>query len=99
MRSRLVFQILFILYCVEAGIFLAFVPWSPLWERHLLAFPLLRLRAFGLHPLLRSAISGFGLVHLIWGVHDLELLLARWRAARPAAGGGGASPPPGGEPR
>lgn len=79
MRSGHVFRILFILYCVEAGVFLAFVPWSTLWERHLLEIPWVGVRAFGLHPLWRSVLSGFGLVHLVWGVHDLELLLASWR--------------------
>ena len=79
MRFRRVFRILFILYCVEAGVFLALVPWSTLWERFLLEFPLLGLGALGLHPLLRSALTGLGLVHLIWGVHDLELLITDWR--------------------
>ena len=79
MRSGLVFRILFILYCVEAGVFLVFVPWSTLWERHLLEVPFVGIRALGLHPFLRSALTGFGLVHLIWGVHDLELLIERWR--------------------
>jgi len=79
MRRRYLFDILFVLYCVEAGVFLAFVPWSTLWERHLLEIPVLGLRAFGLHPILRSALSGFGLVHLVWAAHDLELLLERWR--------------------
>ncbi len=78
MRSRSIFQVVFILYCVEAGVFLALVPWSTLWERHLLELPILGLRTFGLHPILRGAVTGFGIVHLIWGVHDLELLLERW---------------------
>jgi len=79
MRPRRLFRILFILYCVEAGVFLAFVPWSPLWERHLLEMPWIGVRALGLHPLWRSALTGFGLVHLVWAVHDLELLLGSWR--------------------
>lgn len=79
MRSAKIFRVLFVVYCVEAGVFLALVPWSSLWERHLLELPLVGLRAFGLHPLLRSALTGFGLVHLIWGIHDLELLLESWR--------------------
>ena len=79
MRSSQLFKILFILYCVEAGVFLAFVPWSTLWERHLLELPWVGVRAFGMHPLWRGALTGFGLVHLVWGVHDLDLLLSQWR--------------------
>jgi hypothetical protein len=31
-----------------------------------------------LHPLFRGAVSGFGLVHLVWGANDLQALLG-WR--------------------
>ncbi len=34
-----------------------------------MAFEILR------QPLLRSALSGFGLVHLVWCMHDLTLFL------------------------
>ncbi len=84
MRSRAVFRVLFVIYCVEAGVFLMLIPWSNLWERHLLELPFVGLRTFALHPMLRGAVTGFGIVHLIWGVHDLELLLGRWfRWSRP----------------
>ena len=49
------------------------IPWSPGWDRmlsHLPAgFEILRL------PLLRGAITGFGLVHLVWCAHDLLQML------------------------
>lgn len=75
------FRILFVLYCVEAGVFLLLTPWSPRWEQSLIELPATGLTLFLLHPAVRGAISGFGLVHLIWGAHDLDLWLAARRGA------------------
>jgi hypothetical protein len=71
------FRLVFILYCFEAGILLLFVPWFPFWDRTLIQIPFDALRHFCLHPLARSAVSGFGLVHLIWALHDVVLFLRR----------------------
>ena len=68
-----VVRYVFVLYCATVGVVLVVIPWSPGWDRmlsHLPAgFEMLRL------PLLRGGLSGFGLVHLVWCVHDLQLLL------------------------
>ncbi|HEV7515293.1 MAG TPA: hypothetical protein VGR07_03245 [Thermoanaerobaculia bacterium] len=78
MRSDTVFRILFVLYCVEAGVFLLLAPWGPMWARTLSHLPLGALAAVCLHPVFRGAVSGFGLVHLVWGANDLQALLP-WR--------------------
>ena len=82
MKTGAAFRLLFILYCVEAGIFLILAPWSALWDRTLIELPFGWARTFGLHPLLRGGVTGFGLVHLVWGTHDLELWLSRRRLRR-----------------
>lgn len=69
------FRILFILYCVEAGVFLLLAPWSPRWDDTALRMPMIQLAGWLLHPAARGAVSGFGLVHLVWGAHDLDLWL------------------------
>jgi hypothetical protein len=70
----------FVLYCVEAGLFLTLAPWRSAWPHLLMAFPVVSLRNLLLDPVARGAISGFGLVHLVWGFHDLrELLRSRRR--------------------
>jgi|HubBroStandDraft_3_1064219.scaffolds.fasta_scaffold30407_2 hypothetical protein len=80
MRFNALFRVFFILYCIEAGLFLLFAPWSLGWDRAVYQLPSgAALRAFALHPLLRGALSGFGLVHLVWSVHDLAELISRWR--------------------
>ena len=62
----------FILYCATVGVVLVVVPWSPGWDQMLtfLSTPFEWLRL----PLLRGALSGFGLVHLVWCVHDVHHL-------------------------
>jgi hypothetical protein len=83
MRSSALFRILFILYCIEAGTFLVLAPWSPVWDRTLIQISNEALRAVVLHPFLRAAVTGFGLIHLVWGAHDLDDLIFRRRLRAP----------------
>jgi hypothetical protein len=80
MRSSSLFRILFILYCIEAGTFLVLAPWSPVWDRMLILVASELVRGVGLHPFVRAAVTGFGLIHLVWGAHDLDDLIFRRRA-------------------
>jgi hypothetical protein len=71
-------RLFFILYCFEAGLLLLFAPWFPEWDRIMLQIaPFQGLRSFLLHGWVRGAITGFGLVHLVWGAHDLIAVLFR----------------------
>lgn len=72
----------FVLYCIEAGVFLVLVPWREAWQRLLTDFPIASLRTVLFAPWARGAITGFGLVHLVWGAHDLRQLLRRQFQAR-----------------
>lgn len=83
MRSLLLYRILFILYCVEAGTFLVLAPWSTVWDRMLIQVPVDLLRTTGLHPVFRAAVTGFGLIHLVWGAHDLDELIFRRKVRAP----------------
>jgi hypothetical protein len=78
MRSSSLFRILFILYCIEAGTFLTLAPWFPVWDRALVqAIPGELLRTLILTPFVRAVLTGFGLIHLVWGAHDLDELIFR----------------------
>lgn len=67
-------RIVFVLYCTTAGLLLLYAPWSPAWDTMLAALPGgLRLLD---QPWLRGALSGFGLVHLVWVLHEIEPLLS-----------------------
>lgn len=69
MRSVTLLQGLFILYCVEIGILLLILPWGPAWDRQIVALPFAG--DFLLNPWIRSSLSAFGVIHLVWGIHDL----------------------------
>jgi len=78
MRSSPLFRILFILYCIVAGTVLVETPWTPVWDRALVqVIPGELLRTLALTPWVRAALTGFGLIHLVWGAHDLDELLFR----------------------
>ena len=71
-------RLFFILYCFEAGLLLLFAPWFREWDQIMMQIvPFQGLRSFLLHAWVRGAITGFGMVHLVWGAHDLISLLLR----------------------
>lgn len=77
MRHVKVSRLLFIVYCVEAGVVLSLMPWTSGWQSALLQLPGTQWAALGGYTWLRGMVTGFGLVHIVWGAHDLELLLTR----------------------
>lgn len=80
MRFSTFLTLLFIFYCAEAGALLIFAPWKPVWDRTMMQIPIQELRALMLHPVTRGAVTGFGLVHLVLGAHDLHKLLTSRKA-------------------
>jgi hypothetical protein len=78
--------ILYVVVCVEVGIFLTLVPWSAIWERNyfLEAYP--SLRAVLLAPALRGAVAGLGLANVYMGLS--EVLNRRKTSAERAPLGG-----------
>src|SRR5262245_40788963 len=71
-------RLFFVIYCFEAGLLLFFAPWFEEWDRIMMQIvPFQGLRGFLLHAWVRGAITGFGLVHLVWGAHDLIGMLLR----------------------
>lgn len=79
MRFDRVLRILFVLYCVEAGALLLFVPWSSTWDRLILSIPSSSFHDLGLGTVARALTSAFGMVHLVWGAQDLADLVLRRR--------------------
>lgn len=73
---------LFVLYCLEAGVFFTVAPWTRFWSLNPLLHynPLIALIAD--NAWFRGFVSGFGLAHFIVGIRELYELLAR-RESRP----------------
>ncbi len=67
-------RVLFVGYCLIVGTFLAWAPWDRAWERLAWLVPVGRLRLYLLDPWVRSAVCGFGAMHLFWAIHDLDVL-------------------------
>ena len=63
--------ILYVVVCLEVGIFLTLVPWSAVWERNyfLDAYP--TLRAVLLAPFVRGAVTGLGLANIFMGLNEV----------------------------
>lgn len=63
--------ILYVLVCLEIGIFLVLVPWSAIWERNyfLSAYP--SLRPIVLAPTFRGAVAGLGVANIYVGLREI----------------------------
>lgn len=77
-------RVVFILYCIEAGLFFVLAPWTRFWTSNPLLSYNSSVAALSTNAYLQGLISGFGLIHLIVGFRDFIGLLAIWR--KPAAG-------------
>jgi hypothetical protein len=63
--------VLFVVLCIELGLVLVVVPWTPAWHQNsLLSFFGSGTRNFLLHPFVRGAISGVGLLDLWIGIGE-----------------------------
>lgn len=72
----------FALYCLEAGLFFTIVPWTRIWTLNPLLHSSVAVGVWADNPYVRGFISGFGVVHLIMGVHDLVRMSRARRGSR-----------------
>lgn len=74
-------QLLYLLYCAEAGVYLLLVPWSGLWPPAALRWAE-AIRPVLLTGAMRGAVSAFGLVLLAVGCVDLIRFCRALRSAQ-----------------
>lgn len=74
MRDRQWF-VLYVLVCLEIGVFLLLVPWSTVWERNYFLDLHPWLRPLLLDPAVRGAVAGLGLANVYVGLSEL---FRRW---------------------
>lgn len=62
------------LYCLEAGLFFAVVPWTRVWDLNPLLHDSAAIALWADNPFVRGFVSGIGFVHLIVGARELMRL-------------------------
>jgi hypothetical protein len=62
--------LLYILVCLEVGIFLILVPWSAIWERNFFLQSYPALGTLVLDPMFRGAVSGLGVANIYLGLNE-----------------------------
>ncbi len=61
----------YVLYCLEVGIFLVIYPWMMLWEQNSLLSYYPVLRTIFLNNFFRGAVSGLGVANLVLGAWEI----------------------------
>ncbi len=62
--------VIYVLYCLEVGIFLLVYPWMRLWDQNFLLQYSSFLRVVLLNDFFRGAVSGLGIANLILGAWE-----------------------------
>lgn len=73
-------QLFTALYCLEAGLFFTIVPWTRVWLMNPLLHHNPAVAVYADNPFVRGFITGFGLVHLLIGIHDILEISGRRRS-------------------
>ena len=73
--------VLYVLYCLEAGIFLLVYPWMRLWDQNFLLQYSSYLRVVLLNDFVRGAVSGLGIANLILGAWEVAHFQRYFRKA------------------
>ncbi len=78
--------LLFILYCLEAGVFFLIAPWTRFWTSNPLFHSTELLTLLTESFYLRGLVSGVGLVHILVGAREAIRLFVERRSAAPEPG-------------
>ena len=66
------FRILYTAWCLEAGAFLAMVPWSRVWTQNVVSAGPASLQALLHSPFFRGFVTGVGLIHVAAAVLEID---------------------------
>ncbi len=73
--------VIYVLYCLEVGIFLLVYPWMRLWDQNFLLQYSSFLRVLLLNDFFRGAVSGLGIANLILGAWEVAHFQRYFRKA------------------
>ncbi len=63
--------VLYVIVCIEVGVFLTLVPWSGIWERNYFLELYPALRPILLAPAVRGAVAGLGAANIFMGLKEV----------------------------
>lgn len=66
-----IWQILYILYSLEVGLFLVFLPWLRIWDNNYLLYLFPQMQPIVENPFLKGAVLGLGIVNILIGVQEV----------------------------
>ena len=78
-----VWRLLYILYSLEVGVFLLFLPWLAIWENNYLLYRFPDFRPVVANSFLRGAVLGLGIVNIAIGLQEIGLFRKKTRKRRP----------------
>ena len=73
--------VIYVLYCLEVGIFLLVYPWMRLWDQNFLLQYSAYIRVVLLNDFVRGAVSGLGIANLILGAWEVAHFQRYFRKA------------------
>ena len=68
--SRLL-KIIYILYSIEAGVFLLLLPWMSFWDTNYLTYQYPQILPVITNPFFKGAVLGLGIVNLMTGINEI----------------------------
>ena len=66
-----IWHILYILYSLEVGVILLFLPWFPIWDNNYLLYRVPSLRPILANSYLKGAVLGLGIINIIIGIQEI----------------------------
>ena len=64
-------KIIYIIYCIEAGFFLLWLPWTSFWELNILTFLYPQILPVIINPFFKGAVLGLGIANILIGIHEV----------------------------
>ncbi len=70
-RMTWFWHLLYIVYSLEVGVFLLFLPWLGIWDNNYLIYRLPAIRPVVTNPFLKGAVLGLGIVNILIGIQEV----------------------------
>jgi len=66
-----ILSVIYILYSLEAGLFLLWLPWLDVWENNYLLLLYPQIRSLVASPFFKGAILGLGIDNILMGIYEI----------------------------